>query len=85
MKAIYEQIINILFLFLGKYLIGYRTKIVAVITGITGVIGILNQTLPAFCEQFHILCFISSPVVTAIILTWGGISAFILKKLDVLQ
>lgn len=82
MKAIYEQIINILFLFLGKYLTGYRAKIVAVITGITGIISILSQTLAGFCDQFHVLCFMSTPLVTSIILTWGGISAFILKKLD---
>lgn len=82
MQIILEQIINILFLFLGRYLIGYRTLIVAIIAGITGSVGLLSNFFAGFCEQFHKLCFISDPKVTAVILMWAAISGAILKKLD---
>jgi hypothetical protein len=82
MKAILEQIINVLFLFMGNTLKGYRTKIAAVTTGLLGAWGMLDKLFPDLCTNFNFLCHVADSKFYYIALMVISTATYILKKLD---
>lgn len=82
MNAILEQVVNVLFLFCGNALKGYRTKIAAVLTGVLGAWGMLDKLFPDLCSNFQVLCGFAQSKLYFILLMATGTATYILKKLD---
>ena len=82
MNAILEQVINVVFMFFGNKLKGYRTKIIATVTAILGAWAILANVFPDICTNFHLLCNINNTKFYGIAMVAIGALNYALKKLD---
>lgn len=88
MKIDFESLVNVFFMFAGKYFKGYRTIIIAVLTFIvglwqwitgSGLFGFLCESSDSF-QALTVFCDIDSTKFYAIILTVIGIIQALLRK-----